>query len=236
MQELVRMYIQSKSLSWAETTLDREGTRLSGFLDVLDGSPERLWKAMQSKRLMPYTKRTTWIRVVQFWQWGIDNGHLPGPNKYDVFRRTNARLFKHVYQRRHPEFSLNEARDKINTIQDEALRNQALCLLDHGLRVSELRTLEENQVRGKGGKSRKTFGTVLPTQVDSYWKVYRALKKIGLKPHDLRKIRATDLAAQGLTEADLCKVFGWESFATASSYLAPKKDLTLEQIFRRSFK
>ena len=56
----------------------------------------------------------------------------------------------------------------------------------------------------------------------SYSTLWRELKKVGLKPHDLRKIAGSKFVELGLNEYDLLKVMGWNNIETAKSYIAPK--------------
>jgi integrase len=232
MKNLIDQYIESKQLAWAPSTLRSESHRLTGIAELLDGKPETLWKAIQE--MAPYGRKTIWTRVTSFWQWALDRGLLKGPNKYRVFKQENARLFKHVYQPKTPKIDYQEACKRINEMEDESMRNKAKRLLSGGLRYSEEDTIEDNHVIGKGSKSRRVFCEQIdgPIFKGSYHRFYHALKKVGLKPHDLRKIAATELARKGLREADLMKAMGWESIVTAKSYLAPINDNAMEKVFR----
>lgn len=233
MQTLIRDYIDSKTLSWSPTTIKKESHRLLGLAQKIDGSPEKLWKEFEVRGFKPYTKKTAWISVSRLWDWAIEECRLPSPNPYKKWKNRHQRLFKNVYDKKIPDITYNEVAKKLSEIEDPVIREQAFCLLDHGMRVGEYNTWSDGCVIGKGEKPRKTFGSSTPEGDLKYWRFYKALKKIGLKPHDLRKIRATDLVKHGVSEADLCKIFGWASFETASSYLAPKQDMTLEALFKK---
>jgi integrase len=235
MRNFIEQYISSKELSWAKSTLRTERFRLIGILTHLTGDPEVLWKELDYRGTSPYSRKTMFIRVCKFWDWAIQKNILLGPNHYRTWMIENARLFKHVYKKNLPVISFEEAKARIQGLKNSQLKEQALCILDNGIRVSEFNTYNNGVVIGKGNKPRKIFGELKPSGWLSYFKLYSALREIGLNAHDLRKIRATDLAQRGLSEADLCKVFGWESFETAASYLGPKKDITLEDMFRRKF-
>jgi integrase len=79
-------------------------------------------------------------------------------------------------------------------------------------------------VRGKGGKERILFGDGSAFRNINLNTLRRELKKVGLKPHSLRKLFVTRLAKRGdLTDADLCEVMGWESYETARSYIQPDR-------------
>lgn len=233
MRSYIESYISSKSLSWSANTIRSEKYRLLGLVDKINGDPLKLWKELETREMNPYSKKTVWIRVVQFWDWTIEENIFDGPNPYKKWMDSNRRLFKHVYKRNLPVVSFEEAKQRILKIKDEKIKSQAITVLENGIRIGEFNTYQDGQVRGKGNKSRKIFSQSIPEGLLSYWKFYRALAEVGFKPHDLRKIRASDLAKKGLTEADLCYIFGWESFQTAASYLAPKKDRTLEEIFKQ---
>ena len=91
---------------------------------------------------------------------------------------------------------------------------------------------QDGEIRGKGSKVRKVFGTDTCKHDQAgvtYSQFYRALKKVDLKPHDLRKVFLTEAVAQGATHFELCKLAGWASINTASSYIGVK-DKTLEEL------
>lgn len=228
MQSLMTKYFEAHALAWAPSTQKSEAHRLGSVIEHINGNPEALWKAL--KDLAPYSRLTTWTRVTHFYAWLIEFGHAPGPNKYKQFKRTNARLFKHVYETRTPTISFEEAYKRISGIEDEATRAHASRLLLGGLRFTESLSESDSRVLGKGSKQRKVFGGEEGSQVP-YHTLRRALGQVGLRPHDLRKLCATELARQGLAEADLCKVMGWSSFTTAKAYIAPLKDEAISDVF-----
>ena len=225
-QDLITKYLDSKTNAWAPTTLKSERYRLNAVAPHLDGNPLSLWAAISDRG--PYTRVTIWTRVTDFYQWCLDNGHRTGPNHYRTWKEDNARQFKHAYTPRFPEISFEEARARIQKIPQEGIRNKAMELLLGGLRYTESFTFreEDSTVVGKGSKRRVAF--IPKREGASFNRTYatflRALRKVGLTPHQLRKLAATEFARRGLREADLCKVMGWSSFATASKYIAPLKD------------
>lgn len=70
------------------------------------------------------------------------------------------------------------------------------------------------------------------TFTHSYSTFLRELKKVGLKPHDLRKLCATELKRQGMSDIDLMKAMGWESITTAKAYLIPLEEAAMEEKFK----
>lgn len=229
MKSIIQKYIQDKKLAWAPSTLQSEAHRLNAVADVLDGDAARLWTALET--LGPYSRLTTWSRVCDFMDWAHSEGLIENAGSYRAFRKKNAKQFKNVYTPKTPSFTFEEATRRIDTLAP-SIRAKALQLLNGGLRYTESFTLKGGKVVGKGGKNREVF-TEEASYSGSYRTFLRALHSVGLTPHMLRKICATRLAREGLREADLCKVFGWSSFKTASSYIAPLQDEALKEVFKR---
>lgn len=219
MLNLIEKYIEEHTLAWSESTKRSEKYRLHKLADILDGNPERLWEALKEKS--PYTKLTTWIRVVKFWEWLLLNNYKDGNNAYDSFKKKNSRIFKNVYVRRSPRITFNEAYQRIRNINDLQSRKKAEELLKTGMRFSESLTLQDGWVYGKGGKSRRIYGGDFErnTYTKSYDNFRRQLRRVGLKPHDLRKICFNNLVSKNVNEFELCAIAGWSNINTASSYI-----------------
>jgi len=232
LQKLVDKYIKANELAWSPSTARSERSRLRAALRLLDGSPETLWEGLQSKGA--YTRRTTFTRVIDFWSWLIEIGYTQ-ENPYAQWRRRHARLFKHVYRRKYPKISFEDARKRIDSISDTAVKRKAHTILNSGLRVSEYDNRAGSGVVGKGGKFRVTFSRDIGREKVSYHRFWRALKAVGLRPHDLRKIAATRLAEVGANEADICKIMGWSSFQTAKNYIDPSES-RIQTIIEEAFK
>lgn len=234
MKALIEQYINSQSLAWAASTIKSEGHRLSSVAHLLDKTPTDLWNHILTTQ-KPYSRVTTWTRVTHFTQWLIDSNLKQGPNHYEVFRKKNARLFKNAYTQKFPDVTYQEAKEKIKRIPSSDLRAVATFIISNALRFNEHKTADRGRVIGKGNKQRNIFGPGPSTRPPSvnYQTFRRALRSVGLKPHDLRKIAATELVNHGLKEADLCKVMGWSSIVTAKSYLIPKQDDELRNLFER---
>lgn len=222
-------YIKDHELSWAPSTLKSERHRLYSVAEFLDGDATRLWNNLEY--LKPYSRLTTWTRVVDFWSWLNPNE----VNPYETFRKKNARLFRYVYRPREVGVSFQEAVERINRIPNDCDRRRALSMLSSGERYSEAIQNSSGQVIGKGAKPRKVFrsGSSETSINRSYSSLRRSLNQVGLNPHSLRKICATRLAEEGMNEADLMKVMGWSSIVTAKAYLQPKRENEIRAIFNR---
>ena len=144
-----------------------------------------------------------------------------------------ANKFKYAYQKEDVGLTFEEARQRIMTLEDP-YRSMALGMLQTGVRISEAYNVRDGKVKGKGGKRRTVFGTIEKTAPKAtFW---RHLRRIGLKPHSLRKLCATHLASKGATAADLCKVFGWTNIHTAYVYLQAKDDERLSSFIEDATK
>lgn len=230
--ELVPIYLESKALSWSDSTKESESLRLNRWKIFMD-TPDNLWTGFEMFQLGAYARRTTWIRVVNFYDWMIQEGYIKDQNIFRAWQNEHRRLFKHVYERHQPTVTFSQARDLIQTINNNKYRDAALFLLDTGLRISEITAIRGSKVKGKGGKVRTIFKRA-PEGIEgiSIQMLRKELRKIGLKPHDLRKILATHLYESGLSQRDLMAVFGWETFETASAYIAAKKEDDLAKIIQ----
>lgn len=233
LEKMIDAYIASKSGSWSKSTLNSEKYRLRGVQvsQLTDGAA--LYEYLSKERgLKPYPLRTMFIRVGDFVEFLMSAGHLPrGENKVKEFFKTNAQLFKHAYSKKEVAMTFEEAAKKLNAMEDENLRSKALQLLYTGMRYTESLSLLNGSVEGKGGWHREVpMAATTPTKYDqSYSTLYRALKKIGLSAHMLRKLCATKLVELGATEADLMKIMGWRNSQMASLYVQAGRTKSLTQ-------
>lgn len=219
----ISAYIESKKLAWSPATITSEEARLKANARFLNMAPELAYAELSNK-YKPYTIKTMFIRFNEYLKFERND------NSYAQFLKTNARLFKSAYKRKTVKLNHEEAMQKINTITDQTVKNHALFLLRSGLRISESYGAGA-QVTGKGNKTRTVF-VERPQVLADQWKLRRALAKLGLTPHDLRKLCATRLVDKGLAPQDLCKVMGWSSIETAFNYLQPKKDDELRELMK----
>jgi len=217
-------YLKSRDLSWSESTKRSERSRLLSIISYLvPHHPEILWKAIE--HFSPYTRTTYWTRVVVFVDWAIRNERMQSPNSYKIFKDENRRLFKYVYQRKFPTITFEEAKERIQNISDQAIKRKALEILYSGLRWKESFTYcsSTSSICGKGNKPRIIYKPEIPgpDYKKSYATFLRAIKRIGIKPHDLRKLAATFFYKQGLDEFTLLSIMGWEKLDTARAYIKP---------------
>lgn len=217
---MVSKYLQEHSLAWSASTLKSEASRLKAIEKALDGNPTHLWSLLTHKK--PYTRTTTWTRVVHYWDWLIEKGQVKdGKNPYREFRRKNARLFRNVYVRRVPDISYQDAVTRINKLDDPQVKAKALQLLSTGCRWAESFTYKDGEVIGKGGKRRRVYGNDVrrPRFTRSYGYFWKQLAKVELKPHDLRKIFFNEVVNNGASVFELCTLAGWSKLDTAQSYI-----------------
>jgi integrase len=217
--QMIQMYLNDKQLAWAPSTLKTAEFHLMGYAVHISKNPNTLWKAMNA--LKPYSRVTVFARVCDFYQWLVENGHIEGPNPYKQFRKKNARQFKNTYQTNKPQLSYQEAFERINRIEDAPIREHARFVLQGGLRFTESRSVKDGVITGKGGKTRECF-TAAPhpgTNDIEYWTFRRALKAVGLKPHDLRKLFLNECVTKGADPFQLMEIAGWSNLNTAQSYI-----------------
>lgn len=220
----VKAYIQSKQLAWSPTTIKSEAARLHSIEAFLTQPAVNLYAHLISKGIKPYTIRTTMVRAGAYLEW------LGQPNTFKQFMRTNANLFKSAYQKERVKLTFAEAKKRIQSIASPQAREMAMFLLASGLRAHEglkyNKDVDQGVVVGKGARMRRIFNEQLAPRVSglTYIELYTELKKVGLKPHTLRKLAATELVRAGFREAELMHVMGWASMQTASSYLQPMAD------------
>jgi integrase len=219
-ENVIKEYLSSKREDWASSTQTSEMHRLESVKDLLDGNPETLWNGISG--LAKYSKVTVWSRVTALWDFCVDHGYTKGPNPYRAFRTAKSARFKNAYTRKTPDMSFDEARSRLESISDPAVRAHALFILYTGARFGESCTVgSDGTVTGKGGRVRTLH---VPPGLETaakapYHRVRRALAGLGLKPHMLRKILLTRLAALGADVFELCEIAGWSSPAPAMSYV-----------------
>lgn len=233
-QEQVQQYINSKAHAWAPSTLRSELARLRKALPFLRATPIDSYQALQAE-CSPYSLKTLFIRLGELERatYGTDN--------YKQFMRSHANLFKNAYKPKKVAFTFKEALELLEQALTGTPELQAAKLmLSSGLRVHEaLKYDGSGSVVGKGAKKRPVFSKThdIVNGKTNYFRVYRKLAKIGLKPHDLRKLAATQLASSGeVTAADLLEVFGWSNIQTATNYLQPSKERELQEKVTRVLK
>ena len=226
--EHIKSYIESKRLAWAPASLRSEASRLHARLADLNLGPQALYE-QTSTTLKPYAVKTLFVRAGELYA----HAHPESVNPFKQFVKTNARLFKNAYTKERLNVSFEEAKARIERITDDGARTAARAMLQSGLRAHELLKYDgSGSIIGKGDKLRTVYlqsFSGLPEGL-TYSAVHSALKAVGLKPHTLRKLAATQLVRAGFQAQDLMAVMGWSSMQTATSYIQPESD---EQLKRR---
>ena len=233
MRELIASYLEDHKQAWAETTVKSETARLNSAADLINKGPQKLYDTL-STSMKPYSLKTLFMRIIAMEAWAIEKG-LIQTAEYKAFMKKYRNRFKHAYVKEEVGIGYDEAVKRIGEITGEAAKRSALGLLQSGLRISEIMSLRDGRVRGKGGKTRRTYagsGLLEEASKVSPTTLRRRLKEVGLKPHQLRKLCATRLAEKGASPADLCKVFGWSAIATAYQYLQSKDDKRLMEMMK----
>jgi len=228
MQKHIKNYIVSKANSWSATTARSESARLFANIELINMEPSEAYSKLLAANMAPYSIKTLFIRI------GELQLFIGVVATYKQFLKSHANLFKNAYQKERVNMGFEEARTRINSIRDSAVRQLALFILASGLRAHEALKFNkaDKEVCGKGARTRRVFNTELapePGHGVTYDRLYVELRSVGLKPHTLRKLAATKLVSAGFREADLMQVMGWASMATASSYLQPANEEQLNQ-------
>lgn len=228
----IQSFLDVNKMAWSESTKRTERARFNKLLPVLDGTAQKLWDFMEMKS--PYYKLITFNRVIEF----FSHSFPLKENTYKIWKKKNARLFKHVYNREEIGISFEEAKNKIMSIKDDLFRNKAMELLTTGMRYNESLSLNKDTLTiiGKGNKPRKVFISEEMRKAQKYngpyWAFYSELSKIGIKPHTLRKLFATKLVQKNVSQVDLLKIMGWESMQTAAIYLQPNNDMQINNFIQ----
>ncbi len=225
MKQHIEAYLKAHESAWAPSTMKSERSRLTQLAPLLHLDPAEVFSRLQTKGMKPYTIKTAFIRVMNLERWARIQP------RFAEYMRTHGRRFKHLYVKEEVKVTYEDAMARINNLEERA-RRHACSILCTGVRLSESYNIDDGQVVGKGGKTRKVFGQIEVTVPKST--LQKALKEVGLKPHTLRKLCATRLAENGATPADLCKIFGWSSISTAYQYLQAKDDTRLEALMAKS--
>lgn len=191
---------------------------------VLDGPPSLL-SEFCTQSLDKRTTQAVFSHVAAFWDWKQEHGLAEG-------QKNPYREFRHKYRRRgvfranfEPPllFDFETAKRKILTLENELIRNKALELLHTGMRFTESLTLNKGKIMGKGGKKREVLLPASLKGVKKYQGNYdtfrRHLKRIGLKPHDLRRIFTTHQAKQGKSPYELMRILGLSTILTTQIYV-----------------
>lgn len=238
MINLINEYIQYKSIGWSLTTIRSERFRLKKIqLDELY-NPRAAYVRLNTI-LKPYSLKTLFIRMASLHDWLLKTKQSNiATNPYKEFIVDNPRLFNKAYQKEIINITFDEALKRLQQISNLPIREHAIHLLKTGLRFNESLTEQNGYVLGKGSKARKVFSddiTYNPALITYTYSTFRReLKKVGLKPHTLRKLFATRLVQRGVSAGDLLHILGWSTSTTAFNYLQARKDTELTTIIQEA--
>ncbi len=226
--EQVGRYITSKQGSWSTASTRSESSRIHTMLPFISSSNgERLYEKLISDGKQPYTVKTSIIRASNF----LDYLEV-ATNPYKKMLKEQRNRFKNSYIPERISLTFEEAQYKLKEITNKEHRDMAFFILFSGLRAKEaLKYDGSGWIMGKGARMRRVFNSELLPKVSKpikYLDFYDSLRAVGLKPHTLRKLAATELVKKGFKITDLMHVMGWKSMQTASIYLQPASDLELE--------
>jgi integrase len=227
MKHLIPLYLEDMKYAWAESSR----ARLNGLADLMGQPADKVWDALVARGMKPYARVTTWARLCTFITWALGEGHYVNPkgNIYAHFRKKNARLFKHCYEKKVPTANFEDTKTAILCgLTDPDQRGKALDLLNSGMRYTESTTFDGERVIGKGGKPRNVYlATAAGARYAAGYRSFlRNLKQAtGLKPHDLRKIFLNHVLEVNpdCQVQDLQEIAGWASPTTAASYIKAKE-------------
>ena len=227
-------FLAEKSHTWSPSTLKSERARLRQVIPWIKYGPQYVLEQCDKQKKKPYTVKMIFQRIAAFLDWaGCED------NPYRRFLEANPTFFRRSYDRLKDVRKLSQIRyadviEKIKTSNlEEDIKEHALKILTTGARYRESITHDkEGYVKGKGGKVRRLFLKGARQYTRSYTRFYRALKKeIGLTPHQLRKLMATELARNPeVSPRDLMEIMGWTNMITAGVYLQPRRESKLKKL------
>lgn len=224
----IDLYLNSKKLAWAHSSQKNERYRLLMHGQSVMRDPEVVYKELHERGMKDHSIKTTFVRLSQFFQWLVDTDKIaPSKNPWKLFMKSHALLFKHAYRTERLKVSFDDAKRLIDAMPEDEYKAAAKQLLEGGLRYCELSTFDGQGVIGKGSKPRSVFlrdGLKDFRYHGSYSALYVRLKAVGLKPHTLRKLCATRFSTEaGISDVDICEIFGWESIETSKKYRQPQR-------------
>ena len=234
--ELVYKYLEAHDPTWTDKTYATESAKLKTILRVLRTSGPRgvtFYQTLKAEGYHPYTIKSLVSRGASLFDWAIKH-QIQGFGPINTFADlllSSPQLFRNAYKPERLKITFDEAMEKIKSIPQENIREACLSLIRSGLRIHEIYKVNNDtkSVIGKGDKQRFTvWAFPAHLELPSENQIRYALKKVGLKPHSLRKLLATKLARNSdFSNADIMAVFGWSSIETAAKYLQPETEAKL---------
>lgn len=217
----VSSYLSAHKDAWALTTMRSKTSLLNKMQSKFGDCKSKKVIDYIESHYKPYSQKTNLIHLSAYVEWLKNNKKYEEENGFASRIRGASYKFKTAYEKRLPEISFKEAKEKINSIHHPEVRRLADILINTGLRVSELWKVDHAQGRvlGKGAKNRGFYGNHFEAPKISVTFLRTELAKYDLKPHDLRKLFATFLVNNNYPIHEVCAIMGWSSFETAQFYL-----------------
>jgi len=240
--QLYDSYLDFHRTAWTDACYKSEAARLKKIIHIIKTeaglSGNELHKALIKRAYGTYTIKTMLIRAASYYDHGAKKGVFPSitnPFKDEMQRSRTA--MNRAYRPERLKIDFDKAKELINTITDTGIKDFCLALLHSGLRIDEAYNVnhETKSVVGKGGIERTVFFDY-QGPLPSEYRVRSALKELGLKPHSLRKLLATKLSRNGFSHADIKRIFGWSSIATADKYFQSKMDDQIRESLKEALK
>lgn len=213
--------------------------RLSALLNkgLLSNDANKMNKIL-TNNYSQRSKLATWSDLTKFYDYLQATKQVDPPNPFKKFKSLNKSLFKSDSNRQHINFTFDEAKEMISKIKDPRFMAKATELLHTGLRWQDSLSIDQNgYCVQKGGKKRKVFvignipignSTLIKSNYHAFLK---ALKKVGLKPHDLRKIFANHCVKElGLNVYEIQRLLGHSSINTSQYYVSVNDDSLQEKL------
>lgn len=225
-EELRYAYLDYHDNVWSNTTYTAESSKTQTIVNAIQASGMSgtdLYTYLKDRDYGAYTIKALMQRAAAMYDFGRERGLVVSQiNPFRDFLVRNAQVFRHAYKSERLTITFETAKERIESIEDDNMREFCLALLFSGLRIHEAYKVnhETSTVVGKGGKERYVMFNYRGNPPSEY-AVRKALKEIGLKPHSLRKLLATRLARSHLTHTDIMTIMGWSNIETATKYFQP---------------
>jgi len=244
--EVVGAYLEISSRSWSKSTQLSESARLRKLIPALNlhgFNPDKLYSYMTEADLGEYTIKTSFIRLSKLYDFCkyadvLEVSVSINPIKdYMTVRAPNKFKVSNVYKPKKVKSTFKEVVSKIERMADLKIKTTLDFLIKTGLRIHELYKIETTEdgryiVKGKGGKYRFIL-IPPPKEIPKLSEIRKALDKMRLTPHSLRKLLATELASSNVPASSIQQMFGWSSINTAQSYIqAASFDELNKQVMR----
>lgn len=230
-------YMDYNDARWDSKTYKVEASKLKTILAAVRQSGlsgMEFYKELVSMGYKPYTIKALFQTAALLFAHAQKEKITSNiTNPFEDFLTKNNHIFRHAYKVERLKFDFDEARRRINTLEDANIREFCLAILHSGLRISEAYKVNHDtqSVIGKGGKQRFVMFDYKGDQPPpGQARVRTALASIELKPHSLRKLLATKLSRDSsLTHIDIMTIMGWSSIETAQKYMQPLAEQELKQ-------